>query len=155
MTIRRFYFYEISGPRRNGVHITRAEKQLVIGDSRGAVVVDRRRKALDRIVRHLNELCRVIDGALDEGEQSFDGVAKPGIDLLAGLEIDHASHDIAEHRHVERMHVAAEAAALEGVGVAVQVLRAPALASGVVGAQRRGGGIERFELLARSGAVAA
>src|SRR5678816_2844206 len=80
-----------SGLRRNRVNVADAKEDLVVGDLRRPVVVDRRREALCRVVLRANELGGPIDRVLNEREQAVDRLTQTPVDSLEGHEVEYLS----------------------------------------------------------------
>src|SRR6478609_2551155 len=111
-----------SGLRRNRVNVADAKEDLVVGDLRRTVVVDRRREAFRRVVLHANELGGPIDRLLNEREQAVDRLTQTSVDSLEGHEVEYRGDRVALHDHEQRVNVPAEATPLDDERVRVQVL---------------------------------
>src|SRR6476659_2517699 len=145
-----------SGLRRNRVNVADAKEDLVVGDLRRSVVIDRRREAFRRVILHANELRGSIDCVLNEREQTVDRLTQTSVYSLAGHEVEHRGHRLALHDHEQRVNIPAEAAPLDDERVRVQILRPPPLTRrgevgdlaarlGAGGVAARNGGNERCE----------
>ena len=104
-----------------------AKEDLIVGDQLRSVVVDHGREALSGVLLRANDSRGAVDRVPNEGEQAFDRLTQLPVDRRTALQVEHPGDCVAQYDNIERMHVRAEARALERERIGVEILCPPPL----------------------------
>src|SRR5690349_16189533 len=102
-----------SGRRRNRVHVGDLVEDLVVGDLRGAIVVDLGRESFRGVVIRANQSRRTIDRGLNEREEIVNRLSETRINTFSRLKVEHTSDFVIHDNDEQRVSVPAETTALQ------------------------------------------